>query len=39
VGNVNTTQGVYTFDTNLRAYNAQNASSNYRMQVSLRYSF
>ncbi len=36
---VNSTQGVYTFDTTLRPYSAQNASSNYRMQVSLRYSF
>ena len=32
-------QGVYTFDTNYKRFNAQNASSNYRMQVSLRYSF
>ncbi len=33
------TQGIYTFDTNYKRFNAQNASSNYRMQVSLRYSF
>ena len=31
--------GVYTFDTNLRRYSGLNASSNYRMQLSLRYSF
>ncbi len=36
---VSSTQGVYTFDTTLRPFSAQNASSNYRMQVSLRYSF
>ena len=39
VNGVNTTQGVYTFDSTLRPYSAQNASSNYRMQLSLRYSF
>ena len=33
------TQGVFTFDPTLRPYSAQNASSNYRMQLSLRYSF
>jgi len=33
------TQGIYTFDTNYKRFNAQNASSNYRMQLSLRYSF
>ncbi|MDQ2890644.1 MAG: carboxypeptidase regulatory-like domain-containing protein [Gemmatimonadota bacterium] len=36
---VSSTQGIYTFDTTLRPYSAQNASSNYRMQMSLRYSF
>ena len=33
------TMGIYTFDTNYKRFNAQNASSNYRMQLSLRYSF
>lgn len=33
------TQGIYTFDTNYKRFNAQNASSNYRMQLSMRYSF
>jgi hypothetical protein len=32
-------RGVYTFDTNLKRWNADNASSNYRMQLSMRYSF
>ncbi|MFL5564550.1 MAG: carboxypeptidase regulatory-like domain-containing protein [Gemmatimonadaceae bacterium] len=32
-------QGVYTFDTNYKRFNAQNAGSNYRMQLSMRYSF
>jgi outer membrane receptor protein involved in Fe transport len=32
-------QGVYTFDTNFKSFNANNASSNYRMQLSMRYSF
>jgi hypothetical protein len=36
---VSSTQGVYTFDPTLRRYSAQNIPSNYRMQVSLRYSF
>ncbi len=31
--------GVYTFDPNYKAFSALNASSNYRMQISLRYSF
>jgi hypothetical protein len=31
--------GVYTFDSNLRRFSGLNASSNYRMQLSLRYSF
>jgi hypothetical protein len=34
-----TMQGVFTFDPTFTAYNADNASSNYRMQLSLRYSF
>ncbi len=33
------TQGIYTFDTKYKRFSAQNASSNYRMQLSLRYSF
>lgn len=37
--NPSPTQGVYTFDANLRQFNALNAESNYRMQLSLRYSF
>jgi hypothetical protein len=32
-------QGIYTFDTNFKPFNANNASSNYRMQLSMRYSF
>ena len=32
-------QGIYTFNTGYQAYNADNASSNYRMQLSMRYSF
>jgi hypothetical protein len=32
-------QGIYTFDTNMKRWNADNASSNYRMQLSMRYSF
>lgn len=39
VNGVNLTQGVYTFDTGTRRYNAQNLASNYTMQLSLRYSF
>ena len=31
--------GIYTFDTKLRRFSGLNASSNYRMQLSLRYSF
>jgi hypothetical protein len=31
--------GIYTFDTSLRRFSGLNASSNYRMQLSLRYSF
>ena len=32
-------RGIYTFDTNFKRWNADNASSNYRMQLSMRYSF
>ncbi|MEO8619585.1 MAG: carboxypeptidase regulatory-like domain-containing protein [bacterium] len=32
-------QGIYTFNTTYQAYNSDNASSNYRMQLSMRYSF
>lgn len=32
-------QGVFTFDPTTVAYSSDNASSNYRMQLSLRYSF
>jgi len=32
-------QGVYTFNKTMKPWNADNASSNYRMQLSLRYSF
>jgi hypothetical protein len=38
-GNSSNAQGVFTFDPNFTAYNSDNASSNYRMQLSLRYSF
>jgi hypothetical protein len=34
-----TMQGIFTFDPTFSAYNADNASSNYRMQLSLKYSF
>jgi hypothetical protein len=34
-----TMQGIFTFDPTFKAYNADNASSNYRMQLSMRYSF
>lgn len=34
-----TAQGVYTFNTAYQTFSAQNASSNYRMQLSLKYSF
>jgi len=33
------TLGVYTFDTTFDPFTARNASSNYRLQLSLRYSF
>ncbi|HJP85050.1 MAG TPA: carboxypeptidase regulatory-like domain-containing protein [Gemmatimonadaceae bacterium] len=45
VGNVTTNrtqqevQGIYTFNKTMKPWNADNASSNYRMQLSLRYSF
>ena len=32
-------RGIYTFDRNMKRWNADNASSNYRMQLSMRYSF
>ena len=32
-------QGVYTFNKTMKPWNADNAASNYRMQLSLRYSF
>ena len=34
-----TYQGVFTFDPTFKAFNSDNASSNYRMQLSMRYSF
>lgn len=34
-----TIQGIYTFNKTMKPWNADNASSNYRMQLSLRYSF
>jgi outer membrane receptor protein involved in Fe transport len=33
------TVGIYTFDPTYAAYSSANASSNYRMQLSMRYSF
>jgi hypothetical protein len=38
-GNASQAQGIFTFDPTFRAFTADNASSNYRMQLSLRYSF
>ena len=38
-GNNPAARGIYTFDTNFKRWNADNASSNYRMQLSMRYSF
>ena len=38
-GNPAAAQGVFTYDPNFRAFNTDNVSSNYRMQLSLRYSF
>jgi len=32
-------QGIYTFNKTMKPWNADNASSNYRMQLSMRYSF
>ena len=37
--NSSAAQGIYTFNTAYKTFNAQNASSNYRMQLSMRYSF
>ncbi len=34
-----TIQGIYTFSKTMKPWNADNAASNYRMQLSLRYSF
>jgi hypothetical protein len=34
-----TAQGIYTFNPTMKPFNADNAASNYRMQLSLRYSF
>lgn len=39
VGNSPLAQGVYTFNKTMKPWNADNAASNYRMQLSLRYSF
>ena len=38
-GNSPMAQGVFTFNPLYTAYNSDNASSNYRMQLSMRYSF
>jgi hypothetical protein len=38
-GSTTQNDGIYTFNTNYRLFNAENASSNYRMQLSVRYSF
>ena len=35
----NNARGIFTFDQNFRAFNDENLSSNYTMQLSLRYSF
>lgn len=32
-------QGIYTFNKTMKPWNADNAASNYRMQLSMRYSF
>ena len=32
-------QGIYTFNPTFQAFNSDNAASNYRMQLSMRYSF
>jgi len=34
-----TAQGIYTFNPTMKPFNSDNASSNYRMQLSMRYSF
>jgi hypothetical protein len=34
-----TIQGIYSFNKTMKPWNADNASSNYRMQLSMRYSF
>jgi hypothetical protein len=34
-----TIQGIYTFNKTMKPWNADNAASNYRMQLSMRYSF
>lgn len=34
-----TMQGIFTFDPTYKTFNSDNASSNYRMQLSMRYSF
>jgi len=39
VGNSPLAQGVYTFNKTMKPWNADNAASNYRMQLSMRYSF
>ena len=38
-GNSPNARGVFTFDPTYRAFNSENLSSNYTMQLSLRYSF
>jgi outer membrane receptor protein involved in Fe transport len=38
-GSTTQNDGIYTFNTGYTAFNARNASSNYRMQLSARYSF
>ena len=38
-GNSPLAQGVYSFNPKMKPWNADNASSNYRMQLSMRYSF
>jgi hypothetical protein len=39
VGNSPLAQGIYSFNKTMKPWNADNAASNYRMQLSLRYSF
>lgn len=38
-GNPAAAQGIFTFNPTFKAFNSDNASSNYRMQLSMRYSF